>query len=673
MGKKHKKKARALALSQASDDNNPPSDTSSSPFVHKPSAIDLLSSPTLDFLDSDLVAKNGNNNKNGASHDAIEVASSQEPGPLSPSKPSTPKKKKHKGKGHGDSTFSLSSPSKTFTGLAPSTAGPSGAAFTGASTHSSTSALTSPTPVKTSKLNMTAPSTAAALISTSASMDDMAALDLLMEKTAETEVKELQALVEKLRKEIAFKDETIAKLQEELARRPAHTSSGPAANGSLVHTHRDPTMQCAVCVDYFAVPYTVECGHTFCYTCLHNWLAIRKECPTCRTKLMRRPAMSFIVREQVQAAVERLPEPDRSAVKERLALEDASVKAKQADGDAWKGIFRPIEFVSTVFDKDDDVRRCVSCGWEVIGGACTGCNTAFSDVEDSDHSQDRTDGESGDEDAYDSNDSFINDDGGEDEGSESEGSFNGRGSGSDSDNSEGGRPLTRAARRQRRARKQGPDPMGSSTRLRRNLLRGRGAPSQPIDLDEDEEEEDKQDDDDLAGLVFESDLGEDDGTDGDSEEEPERDKPRRRQAASRRIIQLSDDEEDEEGPTSANAAVPSNKRRRLLVDSDEDSEEDSEEGEEEDGSDVEEIAITPESSEVSESESESGSEEEEEEAQADSEDDFVIDRTTKSKSTKHKDKKQKKDDETKRRAKDKKTKKKKKKKGKEKLESLFAD
>ncbi|KAG0236548.1 E3 ubiquitin ligase [Actinomortierella wolfii] len=507
--------------------------------------------------------------------------------------------------------------------------------------------------------------TARASTSTTA-MDDLAALDMLMEKDAETEVKELKALVEKLRKEIAFKDETIAKLQRELERRPTIAASSASAAGgsstdtnSLVHAHRDPTMQCAVCVDYFAVPYTVECGHTFCYTCLHSWLAIRKECPTCRTKLMRRPAMSFIVREQVQAAVERLPEPDRSIVKKRLMQEDASVKAKQADGDPWKGIFKPIEFVSTVFDKDDDVRRCVSCGWEVIGGTCIGCNTAFSDVEESDNSQDRTDVESDDEDAYDSNDSFINDDEDEDEiDAESEGSVGGSGGESEDDDAdsdeEDHRPLTRASRRQRRSQMER-QTQQASKRSRRNLLRRRGASSQPIELDDDENDEppstrEEDEDDDLQGIILDDDLGEDDGSDGDAKEEKDDNdeedvpsRPRRTKAVGRRVIQLSDDDDEESesvqlnrpaattqesGSRSsnndrANIVAEGKKRRRLADESEEDEEK------EEINKSVEEIVSTSESEEASESESESESDSEQEQHSVDSEDDFVIDRPKK--------------------------------------------
>jgi len=62
-------------------------------------------------------------------------------------------------------------------------------------------------------------------------------------------------------------------------------------------------------------------------------------------------------------------------------------------------------------------RRCATCGWEVRGGSCDHCGEGFgSEITDSDASQERTDAESGGEDAYDSHDSFIDDDEGRLEG-----------------------------------------------------------------------------------------------------------------------------------------------------------------------------------------------------------------------------------------------------------------
>ncbi|KAF9413662.1 E3 ubiquitin ligase [Entomortierella beljakovae] len=255
--------------------------------------------------------------------------------------------------------------------------------------------------------------------SSSTSMDDLA-MELLMAKEAQSEVERLQNEVKRLKKESDFKDEIIAKLQAELAARSntsaiSSTSDAIASSNALIRSNtsyqpRDIALQCSICVDYFSSPYTVECGHTFCYTCLHSWLEIHKSCPTCRTKLLRRPTLSFNIREQVHSSLLRLPESERAVAIKKLQEDEDNVKRLLNQGDLWKDIFRPLTFASgSILDDDDGVRRCVSCGWEVAGGSCVNCNTLFSDAGESDDSQEHSDNIS-EPDQYDSHDSFINDD-----------------------------------------------------------------------------------------------------------------------------------------------------------------------------------------------------------------------------------------------------------------------
>lgn len=194
----------------------------------------------------------------------------------------------------------------------------------------------------------------------SVSLDDMA-LELLVAKEAESEVDRLRKEVARLKKEIEFKDAVIARLQAQ----QVNPTGKPSLGDTVVHAHaqahapREAGLQCVVCVDYFVFPYTAECGHTFCYTCLHSWLEVHKSCPTCRTKLLRRPTLSFIVRDQVQSAVSRLPEPDKSAMLKKIEAESKSIKQIQTNGDLWEGIFRPVNLEgigNTIVDAEDGVR-----------------------------------------------------------------------------------------------------------------------------------------------------------------------------------------------------------------------------------------------------------------------------------------------------------------------------
>ena len=55
---------------------------------------------------------------------------------------------------------------------------------------------------------------------------------------------------------------------------------------------------CRVCVRPLFEPYTIECGHTFCYGCLVRWFErdqTKKSCPDCRADVLRPPAPAYLV------------------------------------------------------------------------------------------------------------------------------------------------------------------------------------------------------------------------------------------------------------------------------------------------------------------------------------------------------------------------------------------
>ncbi|KAF9953995.1 hypothetical protein BGZ72_005000 [Mortierella alpina] len=404
------------------------------------------------------------------------------------------------------------------------------------------------------------------------SLDDMA-LELLMAKDANSEVEELRSEVARLKKEIEFKDALIARLQS-----GAHgQDSSPAKPGPAdtvvankrPHVH-DGALQCSICVDYFSSPYTAECGHTFCYACLRSWLQIHKSCPTCRTKLLRRPTLSFNIREQVHASIARLPEPERKIAQEKMVAEEQSMQRVQSKGDVWKDIFKPISLEgigNIIVDAEDGVRRCASCGWEVRGGICVNCSNLFSDVEGSDvDSQDNTDQESDEPDAYDSHDSFI------DDGDSADGYG---GSDSDSDSNMDPRVSTngrsgRGARSRGQGRAAGP----GQGRTRRNV----------VQISDDSDDWNKSDQSEDSVDESEVDSGGESKNDDDDEEEEEeeedeeetqehvRKKPRRRP-----VILLSDDDDDRHASTTASHTVvepavtprtTAKKRQVILSDSD---------------------------------------------------------------------------------------------------------
>lgn len=45
-------------------------------------------------------------------------------------------------------------------------------------------------------------------------------------------------------------------------------------------------LQCSVCNEIFNNPMRLDCGHTFCHTCLSGWLKKSDQCPNCRIKII---------------------------------------------------------------------------------------------------------------------------------------------------------------------------------------------------------------------------------------------------------------------------------------------------------------------------------------------------------------------------------------------------
>ena len=78
-------------------------------------------------------------------------------------------------------------------------------------------------------------------------------------------------------------------------------SDGPVGLLRSLETSLDDIrtlITCRVCVRPLFEPYTLECGHTFCYGCLVRWFErdrAKKTCPDCRADVIRSPAPAYLV------------------------------------------------------------------------------------------------------------------------------------------------------------------------------------------------------------------------------------------------------------------------------------------------------------------------------------------------------------------------------------------
>ena len=167
------------------------------------------------------------------------------------------------------------------------------------------------------------------------------------------------------------------------------------------------------------VPMTSECGHSFCYDCIHQWFKNKINCPSCRHEIEARPALNQKLNEICKTVVDMLietklePNSDALSLRKRECTEryDTHVKQKQIFGNLFSTT------TVTTIDKSDGVPRCGNCHWEAHGSVCLHCGTRFRMPLDSDEEEDLedyyedvrsiNDGAGEVEDAYDSDDSFI--------------------------------------------------------------------------------------------------------------------------------------------------------------------------------------------------------------------------------------------------------------------------
>ncbi|KAF7505391.1 hypothetical protein GJ744_000937 [Endocarpon pusillum] len=186
---------------------------------------------------------------------------------------------------------------------------------------------------------------------------------------------------------------------------------GPAAGtASLLQTFQAHVedmrnlVLCKICIKPLYEPYTLGCGHTYCYSCLTSWFGgapnrrKRKNCPDCRAAVAIQPSPNYLLRDLVHmfiSRVELLPEDETTAEHDEAKRIEAQLietdRTTRTDGEPglFKGAFSKarVQLYGPIHDEEDGVLRCPRCTWEMEDGECGQCGyagTGFSDGEDYD-------------------------------------------------------------------------------------------------------------------------------------------------------------------------------------------------------------------------------------------------------------------------------------------------
>ncbi|KAJ9068767.1 E3 ubiquitin ligase [Entomophthora muscae] len=139
-------------------------------------------------------------------------------------------------------------------------------------------------------------------------------------------------------------------------------------------------LYCAICLNYYHVPHNLECGHVFCFCCIRDWLTTlvfkgaKLHCPLCRLKVEKTPnfvlALHLHLIETLELEESKHPKVIASITEHMNRYEDESKK--------WQNIFPDCGIRTTLWDGDDDVARCTTCNWEVVGKSCANCGATYS-------------------------------------------------------------------------------------------------------------------------------------------------------------------------------------------------------------------------------------------------------------------------------------------------------
>ncbi|KAJ5569858.1 uncharacterized protein N7459_009288 [Penicillium hispanicum] len=150
-------------------------------------------------------------------------------------------------------------------------------------------------------------------------------------------------------------------------------------------------LQCGICIRPLYEPFTLACGHTFCYSCLSSWFSggrSKRTCPDCRAPVETQPAPAYLVRAVVHMFTSRAElldkeettaEHQKNHQEESEKLDKDKTNQNPHNGGLFRGLFRPRPpSLKPLVDVDDGVVRCPYCGWELENDqACGGCGYEY--------------------------------------------------------------------------------------------------------------------------------------------------------------------------------------------------------------------------------------------------------------------------------------------------------
>ncbi|KAL8590356.1 hypothetical protein ACOMHN_006472 [Nucella lapillus] len=147
----------------------------------------------------------------------------------------------------------------------------------------------------------------------------------------------LQKVIETKELEQKALESELAESREEKERAKADTLTTREAILSEFADTMETELQCSICSELFVKATSLNCSHAFCALCIRQWLAVKNECPNCRTTVTSQ-IQSIVLDSYIDRMVEQLS----GEMKERRAVlvaerKEAEAKLEEADNEERVG------------------------------------------------------------------------------------------------------------------------------------------------------------------------------------------------------------------------------------------------------------------------------------------------------------------------------------------------